>query len=82
MGEEPMLLPEVVVFDFVRVSTNPRAFLHPLTTPRLTFFSQPLGVRTPPGFPASSQAASPTQHIAQDDYANDGTALELQIRAG
>ena len=32
MGEEPVLLPEVVVFGFVRVSTNPRAFLHPLTT--------------------------------------------------
>jgi toxin-antitoxin system PIN domain toxin len=31
-GEEPVLLPEVVVFGFVRVSTNPRAFLHPLTT--------------------------------------------------
>ena len=31
MGEEPVLLPEVVVFGFVRVSTNPRAFLHPLT---------------------------------------------------
>jgi len=32
MGEEPVLLPEVVVFGFVRVSTNPRAFVHPLTT--------------------------------------------------
>lgn len=30
-GEEPVLLPEVVAFGFVRVGTNPRAFHHPLT---------------------------------------------------
>jgi toxin-antitoxin system PIN domain toxin len=31
-GEEPVILPEVVAFGFLRVSTNPRAFHHPLTT--------------------------------------------------
>jgi hypothetical protein len=36
--------------------------------------------KTPPGFPVSSKAACPNQHIAPDDYANDGMALELQIR--
>jgi toxin-antitoxin system PIN domain toxin len=30
-AEEPVLLPEVVAFGFVRVSTNARAFRHPLT---------------------------------------------------
>jgi len=28
---EPVVLPEVVAFGFLRVSTNPRAFHHPLT---------------------------------------------------
>jgi len=31
-GEEPVILPEAVVFGFLRVSTNPRAFHHPLDT--------------------------------------------------
>jgi toxin-antitoxin system PIN domain toxin len=30
-GAEPVLLPEVVALGFVRVSTNARAFRHPLT---------------------------------------------------
>jgi hypothetical protein len=30
-GDEPVLLPEVVVFGFLRLSTNARAFRHPLT---------------------------------------------------
>lgn len=30
-GDEPVLLPRVVAFGFVRVSTNTRAFRHPLT---------------------------------------------------
>jgi toxin-antitoxin system PIN domain toxin len=30
-GAEPVLLPDVVTFGFVRVSTNARAFRHPLT---------------------------------------------------
>ena len=30
-GTEPVLLPSVVAFGFVRVSTNARAFRHPLT---------------------------------------------------
>jgi hypothetical protein len=30
-GAEPVILPEVVAFGFVRVSTNARAFSHPLT---------------------------------------------------
>lgn len=30
-GTEPVLLPDVVTFGFVRVSTNARAFHHPLT---------------------------------------------------
>jgi toxin-antitoxin system PIN domain toxin len=29
-GDEPVLMPKVVVFGFVRVSTNARAFRHPL----------------------------------------------------
>ncbi len=32
VGEEPVILPEVVAFGFLRVGTNPRAFHHPLTT--------------------------------------------------
>jgi toxin-antitoxin system PIN domain toxin len=30
-GTEPVLIPQVVVFGFVRVGTNARAFRHPLT---------------------------------------------------
>jgi toxin-antitoxin system PIN domain toxin len=30
-GEEPVGLSSVVIFGFVRISTNPRIFLHPLT---------------------------------------------------
>lgn len=30
-GTEPVLLPDVVAFGFVRVGTNPRAFCHPMT---------------------------------------------------
>jgi hypothetical protein len=30
-GAEPVLLPQVVLFGYVRVSTNARAFRHPLT---------------------------------------------------
>jgi hypothetical protein len=37
--------------------------------------------RTPAGFPISSKMACPGQQIAADDNANDGIALELEIRA-
>jgi uncharacterized protein len=30
-GDEPVLLPEVVIFGFIRVSTNARAYHHPMT---------------------------------------------------
>ena len=30
-GEEPVGLPRVVIFGFVRVATNPRVFRHPMT---------------------------------------------------
>jgi hypothetical protein len=30
-GDEPVLLPDVVVFGFIRISTNARAFHHPMT---------------------------------------------------
>jgi uncharacterized protein len=30
-GDDPVIMPEVVAFGFVRVSTNPRAFCHPMT---------------------------------------------------
>ena len=30
-GDDPVLLPDVVAFGFVRVGTNPRAFRHPMT---------------------------------------------------
>jgi hypothetical protein len=35
-GSEPTGLPGVVIFGFVRVSTNPRAFEHPLTAAAAT----------------------------------------------
>jgi hypothetical protein len=37
--------------------------------------------KTPAGFPVSSAAACPNQHIADTNDANDGVALELEIRA-
>jgi hypothetical protein len=37
--------------------------------------------KTPDGFPISSAAACPNQHIADTSDANDGVALELEIRA-
>ena len=30
-GDDPVIMPEVVAFGFLRVSTNPRAFRHPMT---------------------------------------------------
>jgi toxin-antitoxin system PIN domain toxin len=36
-GDEPVLLPKVVAFGFVRVSTNARAFRHPLTVTEAAF---------------------------------------------
>ncbi len=37
--------------------------------------------RTPEGFPVSSTAACPNQRIAETTDANDGVALELEVRA-
>ena len=50
-GDDPVIMPEVVAFGFVRVGTNPRAFSHPMTAEEAaahvrSWLEQPV-VRTP-----------------------------------